>query len=105
MKLALSFLVAATACFGCTPGVPTNTGSTITVSSSCAEVDTTVTTPVTQRVDTYSTELRARIGNGAFLYDQTFNVAFSDPTVQNAITTARGVLSGGGRSTSMVPLN
>jgi hypothetical protein len=47
-------------------------------------------------VDTFSTELRARIGNGSFLYDQTFNVAFSDPQVQAAITAARNVLAGAG---------
>lgn len=63
-------------------------GNTTSTSTSCAEVDTTVTTPVTQPVDTFSTELRARIGNGAFLYDQTFNVAFSDPQVQAAINLA-----------------
>ena len=80
--------------FGCTPS--TTGSSTIISTGSCAEVDTIVSTPVTQRVDTFSTELRARIGSGAFLYDQTFNVAFGDPTVQNAITTARGILTGAG---------
>jgi hypothetical protein len=29
-------------------------------------------------------------------YDQTFNVPFSNTTVQNAITTARGFLAGAG---------
>jgi hypothetical protein len=68
----------------------------VTASTSIAEVDTIMTTPVTQRVDTYSTELRARIGNGSFLYDQTFNVPFSDPQVQAAITQAHSVLAGAG---------
>jgi hypothetical protein len=40
--------------------------------------------------------LRARIGNGSFLYDQTFNVPFSDPQVQAAITQAHNVLAGAG---------
>jgi len=96
MKLALVFLAAAAVGFGCTAGLPVSNGNTIQSAASCAEVDTIVNTPVTQRLDTYATELRARIGNGAFLYDQTFAVAFSDTTVQNAITTARGVLSGAG---------
>jgi hypothetical protein len=94
MRLALIFLAAGAACFGCIPTI--GPSGSITVSGSCAEVDTIVTTPVTQRVDTYSTELRARIGNGAFLYDQTFNAAFSDPQVQAAINTAHSVLVGAG---------
>src|ERR1019366_10184141 len=97
MKLALAFLAAGVACFGqlCTNGSGQGT-NTVTVTGSCAEVDTIVTTPVTQRVDTYSTELRARIGSGAFLYDQTFAVAYSATQVQNAITAARNVLTGAG---------
>jgi len=71
-------------------------GNTTTASTSAGEVDTLNTTSVTQRVDTYSTELRARIGNGAFLYDQSFNVAFGSTQVQNAITAARNVLAGAG---------
>ena len=52
---------------------------------------------------TFSTELRARIGNGSFLYDQTFNVPFSDPQVQSAITQAHNVLSGAGAVTFTGP--
>jgi hypothetical protein len=95
LAFAAGLLLVPPAVFGCTPGVgPLN--MTIVSSSSCAEVDTISTTPVTQRVDTYSTELRARIGNGAFLYDQTFAFAFSATQVQNAIATAHGVLAGAG---------
>ena len=71
--------------------------STTAVTTSQAEVDTITTTNATpQRVDTYSTEVRARIGTGSFLYDQTFKVAFSDPQVVAAITQARNVLTGAG---------
>src|ERR1700681_2712379 len=77
--------------------------NTVTATCTIAEVDTIVTTPVTQRVDTYSIELRARIGNGSFLYDQTFNVPFSDPQVQAAITQARNVLAGAGAVTFAGP--
>ena len=70
---------------------------TITATVSKAEIDTiTTTTTAPVRVDTYSTELRARIGTGSFLYDQTFKVAFSDPQVQAAITQARNALTGAG---------
>ena len=77
-------------------GLPSWGAGVITATASLAEVDTIVTTPVTQRVDTYSTELRARIGSGSYLYDQTFAVAFGATQVQTAITTAQGVLSGAG---------
>jgi hypothetical protein len=88
----------------CLLPVPAVWGQTSTPTSvSAAEVDTINTTNVTQRVDTFSTELRARIGNGSFLYDQTFNVAFSDPTVQNAINAARNVLTGAGAVTITGP--
>ena len=87
-----------TACVACsTLVVPAAWGAnTVTATASLAEVDTILTTPVTQRVDTFSTELRARMVTGGFLYDQTFAVAFSDPAVQAAITTAKGVLTGAG---------
>ncbi|HYL78864.1 MAG TPA: hypothetical protein VEU96_32035 [Bryobacteraceae bacterium] len=86
------------AVWGQSPGT-----NTVTATSSQVEVDTFNTTNVTQRVDTFSTEIRARIGSGPFLYDQTFNVAFSDPAVQNAITAARNVLTGAGAITITGP--
>ena len=74
-----------------------NIAGTVSSTASKAEIDTintTTSTPV--RVDTYSTELRARIGTGSYLYDQTFKVAFSDSQVQAAITQARNALTGAG---------
>jgi len=67
-----------------------------TFTTSAAEIDTINTTNVTQRVDTFSVELKARMQSGAFLYDQTSHVPFSDPSVQTAITQAQGVLTGVG---------
>jgi hypothetical protein len=68
-------LIAAPAGWGAT------CGSTTCLTTSTAEIDTINTTNVTQRVDTYSVELKARLQNGAFLFDQTYNVAFTDPLV------------------------
>ncbi|HYL77553.1 MAG TPA: hypothetical protein VEU96_25290 [Bryobacteraceae bacterium] len=95
--------IVSAACLLFVPLIAWGQGNSITSSTSQAEVDTFNTTNVTQRVDTFSTEIRARIGNGPFLYDQTFNVAFSDPTVQNAITAARNVLTGAGGVTITGP--
>jgi len=69
-------------------------GSAASVAS--AEIDTLNTTSATQRVDTYSVELKARIQGGAFLFDQTYQVPFGDPSVQNGVTQARAALTGAG---------
>jgi hypothetical protein len=61
--------------------VPTNT---TTYTSSSAEVDTIIDTPVTQQVNAYSTELTAELQGGPVLYDQTFLVPFADPVFQSA---------------------
>jgi hypothetical protein len=98
-----AILSALAACLLLVSAVALGQTNTTTTSVSSAEVDTINTTNVTQRVDTFSTELRARVGNGSFLYDQTFNVAFSDPTVQNAINAARNVLTAAGAVTITGP--
>ncbi len=70
------------------------TGTTFT--SSLAEVDTYNTTNVTQQVNTFSTELKARMAGGSYLFDQTYNVAFTDPSITAAIASAKSVLTGAG---------
>ncbi len=45
-------------------------------------------TATTTRVNTFSTEIIGRLAGGT-VFDQTFAVAFSDPTVQNGVTAAR----------------
>ena len=47
-------------------------------------------------MNNYLTRLTARIGSGPLLYDQTFNVQFSDATVQAAIQQARTQLTNAG---------
>ncbi len=65
-------------------------------SSSSAEYDTNQTTTVSQQLTNYSTELIAKLPNGTVVYDQTFTAAYSDPSVQLAISTAAGALTNAG---------
>jgi hypothetical protein len=58
---------------------------------------------VSQRVDTFSTELVARMQGGPVLYDQTFNAALADPAVQAAIVAAKGVLTANGAASITGP--
>ncbi len=53
-----------------------------------------------QSANQFSTELIAQMAGGPVLFDQTFNVAYSDPTVQAAVAQAAGVLTGA-RATSI----
>ena len=63
---------------------------------STAEIDAYNTTNVTQQANTYKVELKARMLGGAYLYDQTFNVPYTDPSIQTAITQAKSVLTQAG---------
>ena len=67
-----------------------------TTSQATAEIDTYGTTSVTQQVNTYQVELKARMQGGAYLFDQTYNVAYTDPSFAAHITQAKGVLTGAG---------
>ncbi|MDQ2947560.1 MAG: hypothetical protein M3Y27_16775 [Acidobacteriota bacterium] len=60
-------------------------------------------TPVTQQVNTYRLEQRARLHGGGLLFDQFFNVPISYPTVHNAITQAQSVLTGAGATSLTGP--
>lgn len=75
----------------------------ITFTTSTAEVDTVATTNATQTVNSFSTEIKARMQGGGYIYDQTFAAAFSDPTVTSAIAAARSVLTGAGSANTVGP--
>jgi hypothetical protein len=68
----------------------------VTVTDALAEVDTYITTSATQQVNTFQTELKARVQGGSYLFDQTYSVAFTDPSFAAHITQAKGVLTGAG---------
>ena len=88
--------------FVCQPGVPgtpaTNapggTNATFSTSTTCSEQVT--TTNLTQRVDQFATELRARLQGGPLLVDQTFAAPFTDPLVQSALKSAQQLLTAQG---------
>jgi len=80
---------------GCDSILGTVFNTNWTVSS--AEIDTYNTTSVSQQANTYQVELKARMSGGStYVFDQTYNVAFTDPTVQAAITQAKNLLTGAG---------
>ena len=64
----------------------------------------TSTTNVTQQANTYQVELKARMqGGGTYVFDQTYNVAFTDPTVQSAIMQAKSLLTNAGAASFTGP--
>ena len=83
------------------PGCTSNASTCFTTSA--AEVDTIIDTPVTQQANTFSTELTAQMQGGPVLYDQTFPVPFADPVFQSAIGTAELVLTGAGAVSFLGP--
>ena len=62
--------------------------NTTTYTTSTRTTNHYTTANVTQQVNTFLVELKARMQGGAYLFDQTYNVAFSDPTVQAALEDA-----------------
>jgi hypothetical protein len=78
------------------PAARAQGSSNVTTTTSTSRTQTLHTTNNAVEVDNFLTRLTARIGNGALLYDQTFNVQLSDPTVQTAIQQARAQLTNAG---------
>ena len=70
--------------------------STTTFTNSISHTQTFHNTNASVEVDNYLTRITARIGSGPLLFDQTFNVQLSDPTVQAAIQQARTQLTNAG---------
>jgi hypothetical protein len=67
-----------------------------TTSESDFSIETHNTAHVTDQVNTFQVELKARMQGGAYLFDQTYSAALSSPTVQTAITQAKSVLTSHG---------
>jgi len=92
--------------FAFRPALATISGSataTTSFTTWTATVETIIDTPVTQQVNTYSTELTAEMQGGPVLYDQTFPVPFADPVFQSAIGAAESVLTGAGAASFLGP--
>ena len=78
------------------PIAPNRGGATVLKNSTTATTGY-VDTPVTQRVDNYSTTLLAFL-NGNQFFSETFPAPLTDPTVQAAISQDDAILSGDGAS-------
>ena len=76
---------------------------TTTYTTSTKNIYDTTNLTESQSVNTYSTEIIALMQGGATLYDQTFNMAFADPTVQAALAAAQGVLTTNGAASFIGP--
>jgi hypothetical protein len=72
-------------------------------SQSVVAYETFLTTTVDQQVNDFSTQLIAQMPGGTVVFDQTFNVAYSDPTVQAAVAQAAGDLTTAGATSYIGP--
>lgn len=97
LLIVMSLPIAALAATG---GGDTNT---TTYTTSARSITDTTNTAVSQQVDTFAVELIGRMQGGATLYDQTFNLAFLDPTVQAALLTLQGALTANGAASFIGP--
>jgi probable HAF family extracellular repeat protein len=75
--------------------VAPNPGGSVVVTNSTSATIQYVQTPVTQMADNYSTTITAKL-NGSVVFSQTYAVAYSDSSVQNAVAQADAVLHGDG---------
>ena len=72
------------------------TENTSAHTTSTAFLDTNLTATVNQSSNTYATELIAKLPNGTVVYDQTFNVAYTNAIVQVAVAQATAALTNAG---------
>lgn len=73
-----------------------NPGGSTVATASWTNDPTYVNTPVSATVNDYQTTLTAILNGGTSVYQQTFFVPFSDPSVLSAITAADGILTSDG---------
>jgi len=78
---------------GSPPCLATNPGGSLVTTNSTTSSYVAQDTPVSLRVDQYSTTLSAILNGTATVFQQTYAVAFSDPTVQTAVTSADAILT------------
>jgi sugar lactone lactonase YvrE len=75
--------------------VTPNPGGSAVITTAFTNAPTFLNTPVSQSVNRYQTTLIA-VTNGVTVFQQTYAVAFSDPSVQSAISQADAVLTSDG---------
>ena len=78
---------------------PNPGGATVVTNSTTSYLTSAfVDTPVAERVDQYKTTIEASLNGGPPVFQETFGLPFSDPTVQAAVTAADAILTGDGAS-------
>ena len=97
MKFLSSLLLAAALAQA---AIAPNPGGQSVITNSTTSSYVTVQTPVSQQVNQYSTTLKAILNGSQTVFQQTYAVAFSDPAVQAAVSTADAILTGDGASPS-----
>jgi MYXO-CTERM domain-containing protein len=70
-----------------------NPGGAVVVTNSTSSSFVNVDTPVTQRIDDYSTTIKAVLNGNQTVFQQTYALAFGDPTVQAAVVAAQSILT------------
>ena len=90
LLVAIAAMVAVLLPAGAWAQTSTNTTTTVSTDSHTTFNETSQT----ERVDTFLTRITARIDGGATVYDQSFALAFADPTVQAAVAAAQAALNG-----------
>ena len=97
MKFLSSLLLAAALAQA---AIAPNPGGQSVITNSTTSSYVTVQTPVSQQVNQYSTTLKAILNGSQTVFQQTYAVAFSDPAVQAAVSTADAILTGDNASPS-----
>jgi len=97
MKFLSSLLLAAALAQA---AIAPNPGGAIVITNSTTSSYVTAQTTVTQQVNQYSTTLKAILNGSQTVFQQTYAVAFSDPAVQAAVSTADAILTGDNASPS-----
>jgi len=82
------------ACGSAVPCLAPNPGGSTVVTNSTTSSYVAQDTPVSIRVDQYSTALSAILNGSATVFQQSYALAFTDPTVQAAVTSADAILTG-----------
>ena len=88
---------------GCVPVNTTNPGGKTVVTTSCSQTQVVQTMTATNSVNTYQTTITAELGNGMFLFDASFDLPYSDASVQAAVVQAEADLVSAGAASYSGP--
>ena len=98
VTLAVSDGIAAPVTAMSTLGLAANPGGPVAPTDSNQIVTVYIDTPVSSATHDYATRIEAVLNGATVVYDQSFNLPYSDPTVQAAVAQADAALSNAGAS-------